>query len=76
MSILEKLSDLANTPNKVVAPSAVLLAHTVQKVRDGQQFTTYELASVVNRLAYSPLSEAEIASRMTEAFSDVFFEQE
>lgn len=56
---------------EVVAPAGVILAHTVQKVREGEQFTTYELASLVKRLAYSELEEAEIARRFTKAFEDV-----
>lgn len=77
MSLLDKLSELASkTPTTPVAPSAFLLAHTVRKVRNGEQVTTAELASVVNRLAHSPLSENEIADRFTDAFADVLISQE
>lgn len=61
---------------EVVAPAGVILAHTVQKVREGEQFTTYELASVVKRLAYSELEEAEIARRFTKAFEDVLIKND
>lgn len=61
---------------EVVAPAGVILAHTVQKVREGEQFTTYELASLVKRLAYSELEEAEIARRFTKAFEDVLIKND
>ena len=77
MSLLDKMSDFAaKTPITPVAPSAFLLAHTVRKVRSGEQITTAELASLVNRLAHSPLSENEIADRFTDAFADVLITQE
>lgn len=59
-----------------VAASAVLLASTVEKVRQGNALTTYELAPMINRLAYANLSADEIADRFTKAFADVLLPQE
>lgn len=56
-----------------IAPSGVLLATTVEKARHGDALTTFELAPLVKRLAFSDLSQEEIAKRFTKAFSDVLF---
>lgn len=54
-----------------IAPAGVILAQVVEKTRNGDETTTYELASMVNRLAYSELSQEEIAKRFSKAFGDV-----
>ena len=54
--------------------SAIMLASNrkvVEKTRNGDETTTYELASMVNRLAFSELSQEEIAKRFSKAFGDV-----
>lgn len=56
-----------------VIPSAVLLASTVEKHRNGDTVTTFELASVIKRLAHTTLSSDDIADRFTKAFGDVLF---
>ncbi len=79
MDIFAKLEELASKkepPLDAVAPSAVLLAHTVEKIRNGDQYTTFELSSLLKRLAFSELSSIEIADRFTNAYRDVLFEQE
>lgn len=59
-----------------IAPSAVILAQVVEKNRDGNETTTYELASLVNRLAYSELSSEQIAQRFSAAFGDVLIRKD
>jgi hypothetical protein len=82
MSALDKLAELAHGKSEVedtitqVAPSAVILASTVEKARNGDSFTTSELSPLVKRLAFSELSSAEIADRFTKAFGDVLFSKD
>jgi len=59
-----------------VAPSAVILAATIEKARLGNSVTTYELLPLINRLAHADLSVDEIADRFTEAFGDILLPQE
>ncbi|QIG74771.1 hypothetical protein EVC12_136 [Rhizobium phage RHph_I42] len=70
--MVEASEDEANTAPEI-APSGVLLATTVEKARHGDSLTTFELAPVIKRLAFSDLSQEEIAKRFTAAFSDVLF---
>ncbi len=85
MSALDKLAELAHGKKEdtdymetlsAVAPSAVILASTVEKARNGDSFTTSELSPLVKRLAFSELSSAEIADRFTKAFGDVLFSKD
>lgn len=59
-----------------IAPAGVILAQVVEKNRNGDETTTYELASMVKRLAFSELSAAEIASRFSAAFQDVLIRED
>ena len=79
--LLEKAENDAIVPSTIdifneedngnIAPAGVILAQVVEKSRNGNDVTTYELASVVNRLAFTELSEEEIARRFSKAFEDV-----
>ncbi len=82
MSVLDQLESLVKEEAKAdevafeVAPSAVILASTVEKARNGESFTTSELSAVIKRLAFTELSADEIADRFTKAFGDVLISKD